>query len=56
MEGDDQSDEDAFRAIQGQGIPVQVGSDPASSAAEYFLRDPSEVLEFLHRCDKVLKN
>lgn len=54
--GDDQSDEDAFRAIQGQGIPVRVGPGSAPSAADYFLRDPSEVLDFLRQCEKILKN
>jgi len=54
--GDDQSDEDAFRAIQGQGIPVQVGPGMAPSAADYFLRDPNEVLDFLRQCEIILKN
>jgi trehalose-phosphatase len=54
--GDDQSDEDAFRAIHGQGIPVLVGPGSVPSAASYFLRDPSEVLEFLRRCEEILRN
>jgi trehalose-phosphatase len=54
--GDDESDEDAFRAVRDRGIPVRVGAGPASSAASYFLRDSSEVLEFLGRCEKILSN
>ena len=54
--GDDQSDEDAFQAIQGYGIPVRVDPGSAPSAADYFLRDPSEVLDFLRRCERILQN
>jgi trehalose-phosphatase len=54
--GDDRSDEEAFLAIQGQGIPIFVGPEPASSAAPFFLRDPSEVLDFLRRCEETLRN
>jgi trehalose-phosphatase len=54
--GDDESDEDAFLAIHGRGIPVLVGPGTVSSAAPYFLRDPSEVLEFLRRCEEILRN
>ncbi|MGE5253118.1 MAG: trehalose-phosphatase, partial [Planctomycetaceae bacterium] len=54
--GDDESDEDAFRAVHDRGIPVRVGAGTAPSAASYFLRDSSEVLEFLRRCEKILSN
>jgi len=54
--GDDESDEDAFRAIHGRGIPVLVGAGTVPSAASYFLRDPSEVLEFLRRCEGIRRN
>ena len=53
--GDDRSDEEAFVAIRGQGIPIFVGPEPASSAASFFLRDPSEVLDFLGRCKEILR-
>jgi trehalose-phosphatase len=53
--GDDRSDEAAFAAIRGRGIAVFVGPEPASSAAPFFLRDPSEVLDFLRRCEKILR-
>jgi len=54
--GDDQADEDAFRAIRDRGIPILVGPSSTLSAASYFLWDPSEVLEFLRRCEEILKN
>ncbi len=54
--GDDRSDEEAFRAVRDEGITIFVGTDPTSSAASYFLRDPSEVLEFLRRCEEILRD
>lgn len=54
--GDDQSDEDAFRAVQGRGMAVRVlppGSAAAdasrASAAGMTLQAPEELLSFLHR-------
>lgn len=52
--GDDVTDEDAFRALRHRGITVKVTEDPReNSAAEYFLRSPDEVSEFLGRLIKV---
>jgi trehalose 6-phosphate phosphatase len=51
--GDDQTDEDAFRVIQGCGISVFIGSPRFPSRADFFLRNPDEVHEFLQRCWKV---
>ncbi len=48
--GDDQTDEDAFRMLKGQGISVFVGSGKLSSEADFFLKSPDEVQEFLFRC------
>ena len=48
--GDDQTDEDAFRALKGRGISVFVGPAGSPSEADSFLRDPGEVQEFLSRC------
>lgn len=45
--GDDVTDEDAFRVLDGRGIAIVVTDIPLSSAAHYSLRDPSEVLQFL---------
>jgi trehalose-phosphatase len=50
--GDDQSDEDAFRALKGQGISVFVGMGKLSSKADFFLKSPDEVQEFLFRCQE----
>ncbi len=54
--GDDRSDEDAFRALGSQGISIWVGSGEAISSAQYFLRDPGEVREFIRRCEEILRN
>ena len=51
--GDDQSDEAAFRFLQGRGIPVWVGPPESPSGAEYFLDTPAEVAEFLNRCVEI---
>jgi len=51
--GDDQSDEDAFRVLKGQGISVLIGPVMGPSEAGFFLRNPAEVQEFLLRCREV---
>jgi trehalose-phosphatase len=48
--GDDQTDEDAFRVLKGQGISVFIGPGGFPSKADFFLQDPDEVQEFLSRC------
>ena len=47
--GDDQTDEDAFRAIAayGRGISVRVGEPDGASAARYFVRSTGEASAFL---------
>jgi len=45
--GDDETDEDAFRAVAGSGIGICVGDPHVVSAAEYFLADTDEVAMFL---------
>jgi alpha,alpha-trehalase len=47
--GDDRTDEDAFRFLEGKGITVFIGPPETPSAAEYFLETPEEVAEFLKR-------
>lgn len=45
--GDDETDEDAFRAVAGSGIGVRVGDPAAPSDAAYSLADTDEVERFL---------
>jgi trehalose-phosphatase len=45
--GDDLTDEDAFRAVKGRGLGILVADAPRVTAADYSLRDPEEVREFL---------
>ncbi len=46
--GDDVTDEDAFRALEDYGIGILVSDVPVhSTKAKYFLRNPSEVEQFL---------
>jgi trehalose 6-phosphate phosphatase len=45
--GDDETDEDAFRALAGRGIGIAVQDPPQPSAAQYALRDPAEVRALL---------
>lgn len=45
--GDDVTDEDAFRALEGRGVGIAVQEAPQPTAARYALRDPAEVRAFL---------
>jgi len=45
--GDDLTDEDAFRALEGRGMSVLVRREPRPSAAGLRLEPPEELLEFL---------
>jgi trehalose 6-phosphate phosphatase len=46
--GDDRTDEDAFRALEQRGIGILVSEEPRPTAANYSLRNPTEVERFLH--------
>ncbi|KAJ1696721.1 hypothetical protein LUZ63_005233 [Rhynchospora breviuscula] len=48
--GDDQSDEDAFKVLQyrRQGASIIVSKSPKETGASYSLREPAEVMKFLH--------
>lgn len=45
--GDDETDEDAFSALRGDGVGVRVGDEITTSLADYRLADPDEVRLFL---------
>ncbi len=45
--GDDVTDEDAFRALAGEGVSIYVGRPGQQTAARHVLPDPSAVCEFL---------
>ncbi len=47
--GDDETDEDAFRALESRGIGVCVGVEDRPTLARYELADPDEVRRFLER-------
>lgn len=46
--GDDQTDEDAFRELQGHGISIRIGQSE-KSAAPYYLENTDETMEFIRR-------
>jgi len=59
--GDDQTDEDAFRAIRGRGLGVLVRLERRTTAAELWLKPPEELIEFLQNwkaavCDERTHN
>ena len=45
--GDDRTDEDAFAALRGRGLPVLVRPEPRETLATAWLQPPGEVLAFL---------
>ena len=47
--GDDETDEDAFRALAGRGLGVCVDPEPRPTAAAFRLDGPAEVRPFLER-------
>ncbi|XP_042404256.1 probable trehalose-phosphate phosphatase 6 [Zingiber officinale] len=49
--GDDNTDEDAFRVLheREQGVGILVSKVQKKTTASFSLRDPTEVMEFLHR-------
>jgi trehalose 6-phosphate phosphatase len=46
--GDDRTDEDAFRALQGKGLTALVRPEHRATAADLWLKPPEELIEFLH--------
>ncbi len=47
--GDDRTDEDAFAALRGRGLPVLVRQEPRPTHAKAWIRPPEELLLFLKR-------
>ncbi len=47
--GDDATDEDAFRAIRGRGIGVLVRREFRASRADFWLKPPEQLLDFLRQ-------
>jgi len=45
--GDDQTDEEAFRALAGRGLGVLVSPVRRETAADIWLRPPAALIEFL---------
>jgi trehalose-phosphatase len=45
--GDDLTDEDAFQALGDRGFSILVGQGPRPSAAQFWLRPPEELVDFL---------
>jgi len=51
--GDDVTDEDAFKALKNKGLTIFVG-EPKESHAQYYLRNPDEVVDFLKKLSVII--
>jgi len=47
--GDDQTDEDGFVALEGNGIGILVRPEYRETQADWWVRPPGELLDFLNR-------
>jgi trehalose 6-phosphate phosphatase len=53
--GDDNTDEDAFRAIEKHGVAILVSEQPQPTTARYSLKNPAEVERFLRALTTVVQ-
>ena len=53
--GDDLTDEDAFKAIQGSGLGILVREEFRPTAASIWLKPPGEMLQFLDEWDRACR-
>lgn len=53
--GDDITDEDALQVLEGRGLGLVVGAEARDTYAEYRLKDPDEVKEFLQALIQILQ-
>ena len=51
--GDDLTDEDAFKAVEGRGLGILVRKQWRSTAAAAWLKPPEELIRFLERWAEV---
>jgi trehalose 6-phosphate phosphatase len=54
--GDDRTDEDAFNALRGRGLPVLVRKELRPTGAELWIRPPDQLLEFLSAWEAALRD
>ncbi|WP_338243769.1 trehalose-phosphatase [Aurantiacibacter hainanensis] len=54
--GDDETDEDAFRALRDRGLGIMVGDVPQNSAAKCVLGAPTDVAELLGKLIQLLED
>lgn len=54
--GDDNTDEDAFRALEGKALRVLVRTELRETAADLWLRPPREMIRFLEKWNEASKD
>lgn len=54
--GDDQTDEDAFRALEGRGVSILVRPEKRATVARVWLRPPEELMWFLEMWEWAMRN
>ena len=54
--GDDITDEDAFQSLENCGLSIVVGDGPRETAADFRVKNPTEVREFLLALQKIAQH